>query len=136
MSVTTVPCGYVVVQAGPHTIAPVLSVTVPVPCPEFLTVNVKVTGAISNWADTVLSTSITSVQGSTPPHDPLQPTNLKSEAGSAVNLTVSPRTKLAVQDPGQLIPPGALVTLPDPLTTTVRVDVPGGTTPVKLAVTV
>jgi hypothetical protein len=102
----------------------------------FLTVNVTVTGTISNWADTVLSTSITSVHGSMPPQAPLQPTNLKSGAGSAVSLTVSPLAKLAVQDPGQLIPLGALVTLPDPVTSTVSVDVWGGTTPVKLAVTV
>jgi hypothetical protein len=65
--------------------------------------------------------------------------NVDPEAGVAVNVTVLPVGKLALQlpPPPQLMPPGALVTVPDPdpILWTVRVDIGIGTPALKIAVT-
>jgi hypothetical protein len=60
-------------------------------------------------------------------------------AGVAIKVTVLPVGKLALQlpPPPQLIPPGALVTVPDPdpILWTVRLDIGTGTPALKIAVT-
>ena len=98
-------------------------VTVPSPRPDFVTVNV--TGKRSNCADTVLLVSIVTVQGPVPEQAPLQPTKVDPPAGSSVNVTVLPVGKLALHVFPQLMPVGALVTVPDPdpLFCIVRVDI-------------
>src|SRR6266478_1083773 len=58
-----------------------------------------------------------------PVQAPLQPTKVEPEAGVAVNVTMVPLLKLALQMVGQLIPVGLLVTAPLPVP--VRVSVSG-----------
>ena len=76
-----------------------------------------------------------------PPHGmfPDQPVSVDPAAGVAVNVTVVPVGKLAPQlpPPPQLMPLGALVTMPDPdpILSTVRVDIGIDTTALKIAVT-
>ena len=50
-----------------------------------------------------------------PVQAPLQPANMEPEAGLAVRVTAVPVLKLALQVPGQSIPLGLLVTVPDPV---------------------
>lgn len=54
-----------------------------------------------------------------PLHAPPKPANWNPEAAVALSATVVPTLKLAVQVPGQLIPPGLLVTVPLPVVVTV-----------------
>ena len=55
-----------------------------------------------------------------PLHAPVQPTKNQPAAGVALNVTLVPLEKLALQEPKlpQLIPLGELVTVPWPLTFT------------------
>jgi len=48
-------------------------------------------------------------------HRPDHPAKVVPELGVAVNATAAPLEKLAVQLPGQLIPPELLVTVPPPV---------------------
>jgi hypothetical protein len=81
--------------------------------------------------------SITTEQ-SAPLQSPLQPPKVDPTPGVAVKETVVPAEKLAMQVPGQDMPPGLLVTVPTaaPPIVTVRVVRGGGTDAVKVAVTV
>ena len=113
-------------------------VTVPLPSPDLVTVNVKnqVTGRTARTqSDRV---SIVTVQDPAPEQAPLQPTKVESAAGFAVNVTVFPVGNRALHVFPQLMPLGALVTVPDPipLFCTVSVDIGTGTIAVKIAVTV
>jgi hypothetical protein len=57
---------------------------------------------------------IVTVQDPDPEHAPVHSTKFDPPPGSAVNRTVSPVGKSALQVPPQLMPLGALVTVPDP----------------------
>lgn len=54
-----------------------------------------------------------------PLHAPPKPENWKPVAGVALSARVVPVWKLAVQEPGQLIPAGLLLTVPLPVVATV-----------------
>ena len=71
-----------------------------------------------------------------PEQAPLQVTKVDPGAAVAVNVTELPVGKLALQAPPQLMPLGALVTVPDPEPVFSTVRVFRLTGPVKLAVTV
>jgi hypothetical protein len=94
-------------------------------------------GNRSNRADTVRSVFRVTTQSPIPEQAPLQPAKVESPAGFAVNLTVFPVGKLSLQSFPQFMPLGALVTVPepDPLFSTIRVDIGTGTTTSKTAVT-
>jgi hypothetical protein len=87
-------------------------VTTPAPT----VVTLSVTGGIVNPAVTVLLTSIVTVHVVIPLHPPpLHPRNDDPPVGAAVNVTVEPELNVAAQVVPQLIPVGALVTVPVPL---------------------
>ena len=52
-----------------------------------------------------------------PEHDPVQPLNAEFFAAAATSCTRVPRSKVALQWPGQTMPAGRLVTAPAPLAT-------------------
>ena len=54
------------------------------------------------------------VHAAVPEHAPLHPSNVKLVPGVAVSVTCVPEAKFAVQVPGQLMPEGVLVTVPEP----------------------
>ncbi len=54
------------------------------------------------------------VHAAVPEHAPLHPSNVKLVPGVAVSVTCVPEAKFAVQVPGQLMPAGVLVTVPEP----------------------
>jgi hypothetical protein len=47
--------------------------------------------------------------------EPDHPSKVEPDSGVSVNTTAVPLGKLAVQVPGQLIPAGLLVTIPEPV---------------------
>lgn len=117
-------------QVPPQSMPVGLLMTVPVPEPIFVTVNV--TGGL-NVAVTVRLASMTIEQELVPVQSPLK---LEPAPGVAVRTTFVPGAKPALQVPGQDIPPGLLVTVPAPLTVTVSVTGGGGAAATKFAVTV
>src|SRR4029453_16896029 len=66
---------------------------------------------------------------------PLQPVKSEPAAALALRVTVLPPGKVAVQLPGQVMPAGALVTLPPPVPAKFTCRVPDGTTRLNVAVT-
>src|SRR5439155_25510776 len=108
-------------------------VTVPLPVPAGVTVRVKV------WrvkvAVTVVAAETVTVQGPVPAQPPpVQPVKVEPAAGAAVRVTVVPLVKLAAQVAPQLIPTGALVTVPLPAPALLTVSAKVGS--VNVAVTV
>jgi hypothetical protein len=77
------------------------------------------------------------VQDPAPIQAPLQPTKIEPATGVAVRVTEFPNGKLALQIFPQLMPLGALVTVPepDPLLSTVRAAMGTGPIAMKIAVT-
>jgi hypothetical protein len=71
---------------------------------------------------TVLSALRVTAQVPVPVHAPLHPANEKPVAGVAVRVTCVPSLKLAAHVPGQLMPAGALVTVPLPTPAEVTVS--------------
>jgi hypothetical protein len=99
-----------------------LPVTCPAPVPASATV--KVTGGIGVKVAVTLSTAfIVTVQVPVAGHPaPLQPENIEPFAGVAVSVTCDPDAKLALQMAPQVIPEGLLVTVPEPVPTSVIVS--------------
>ena len=64
---------------------------------------------------TVWSADIVRVQVPVPVQPPLQPVNAEPASGVAVNMTEVPLPKSAAQVAPQVIPAGALVTVPVPV---------------------
>jgi hypothetical protein len=137
VKVTTVPVGNAATHVGPQSMPGGWLVTVPDPVPLFSTVRFDMPTGGLNVAVTDRFTSITTEQ-SAPLQSPLQPAKVEPTAGVAVKETVVPAEKLAMQVPGQDIPPGLLVTVPTavPPIVTVSVIGGGGADAVKVAVTV
>ena len=93
-------------------IPPGLLETDPDPVPAVCTVN---TGAVLNVAVTDVFDVRVTLQVLLPLHPPPdQPAKIDPLPGAAVNVTEVPLLKLAVHVWPQLIPPGALVTVPLP----------------------
>src|SRR5213076_2587955 len=124
VSVTAVPLAKLAAQVAPQVIPPGELVTVPLPVPALLTVIAKL-GRL-NVAVTVVAALKVTVQVPVPEQPPpLQPVKIEPAAGVALRVITVPLAKLAVHVAPQLIPAGALVTvpLPVPAGVTVRVKV-------------
>src|SRR5437773_4754507 len=88
-------------------------VTVPAPVPALETVSTKVGAKV---AVTVIAAESVIVHAPVPLQPPpLQPVKVEPAAAVAVNVTAVPLAKLAEQVAPQLIPTGALVTVPLPV---------------------
>jgi hypothetical protein len=113
VSVTAVPgvtdCEHVAPQLMPAG----LLVTVPEPVPFFVTVSV--TGVAVNVAVTDVSALTVTTHVPVPVQAPLQPANVEPVAAAAVNVTDVPAVKGCAQMAPQLMPAGALVTVPEPV---------------------
>jgi len=90
-----------------------LLVTVPVPVPASVTVRAAVVDAL-NVAVTASAALIVTTHEAVPVHAPLQPANAEPVEAVGVSVTCVPAAKFAAQVVGQLIPVGALVTVPAP----------------------
>ena len=89
---------------------PAVPVTVPLPAPDPVTVTVlRVKFAVTAWA-AVIGT----VQVPVPVQAPLQPEKDDPEVAVGVSVTDVPLSYGATQVPGQLMPAGLLVTVPEP----------------------
>src|SRR5574341_798218 len=106
-----VQVGLLAPQVLPQLIPAGVLVTVPLPVPGRVTVRV---GLGAKVAVTLAGVSRVTVQGPVPLQAPLQPAKKEPAAGAAVRATRLWVAKLALQVLPQLIPAGALVTLPLP----------------------
>jgi len=133
VSVTAVPLAKLAVHVAPQVIPTGELVTVPLPVPALLTVSAKL-GRLK-VAVTVVAAESVSTQAPVPEHPPpLQPLKVEPAAGVAVSVTTVPLAKLAEQVAPQLIPAGALVTVPLPVPALLTVSAKLGRA--KVAVTV
>src|SRR5437867_12462468 len=108
-------------------------VTVPLPVPALVTVSVKVWSV--KVAVTVVAAETVITHDPVPVHPPpLQPLKVEPAAGVAVTVTAVPLGKLAEHVAPQVIPAGALVTVPLPRPAELRVRAKVGR--LKVAVTV
>src|SRR5438094_943514 len=127
VSVTAVPLVKLAEQVTPQVIPAGVLVTVPMPVPALQTVRTKVCDA--KVAVTVVAAETVTTHVPVPEQPPpLQPLKVEPAAGVAVSVTTVPLAKLAVHVAPQVIPAGALVTvpLPVPAWVTVRVKESGG----------
>ena len=124
VSVTTAPLVKLALHAAPQLIPPGLEATIPVPAPSLVTLSMNVLGsgatakdAVTPWAEFIVTEQLP-----VPLQAPLQPAKVEPEAAAAVNVTLVPELKLALQVAPQLIPEGEEVTdpLPVPVLVTVR----------------
>jgi hypothetical protein len=122
VNVTIVPLAKLAAHAVPQLIPAGALVTVPVPVPAFVTVTAKVFAAV-NVAVTAAAAVTVTTQAPVPVHAPLHPANVDPVAGAAVNVTIVPLAKLAAHAVPQLIPVGALVTVPVPVPASATVNV-------------
>jgi hypothetical protein len=117
---TELPDENVAEHVVPHVIPAGALVTVPLPTPARTTVTA--TGAGPNAALTVVVLDNVRVQAPVPEHPPPdQPVKMEPAAGTAVSVTLVPAVKAAEQSVPQLMPAGALVTVPLPVRVTVSV---------------
>ena len=99
----------------------VLEVTEPEPCVMTLSANCPVATGV-NVAVTLLAAFIATTQVPVPVQPaPLQPVNWKPVAGVAASVTFVPALNPSVQSVGHVMPPGEDPTLPEPVTTAVKV---------------
>src|SRR5438046_1785759 len=114
VSVTAVPLVKLAEQVTPQVIPAGVLVTVPMPVPALETVRTKVCDA--KVAVTVVAAETVTTHVPVPEQPPpLQPLKVAPTAGVAVSVTAVPLAKLAVHVTPQLIPTGALVTVPLPV---------------------
>ena len=107
--------------------------TLPLPAPAKVTANENCGGgAVLNVAVTAVLELIVTLQAPVPEQAPPQPPNTEPATGVAARLITVPELKDAEHVAPQLIPVGALVTVPLPVPARVRVKVNSGT---KVAVT-
>ena len=123
VSVTAVPLAKLAEQVVGQLIPAGALVTVPVPVPASLTVKAKLFVVLLNVAVTAVAAVTVTTQVPVPEHPPpLQPANVEPAAAAAVSVTAVPLAKLAEHVVGQLIPAGALVTVPFPVPTSLTVS--------------
>jgi hypothetical protein len=119
VKVTCVPAPKLALHVVPQLIPPGELVTMPLPVS--LTVSVKEGATVcEKVAETFWVVFIVTVQPWAPLQAPPQPVKLQPAAGVAVRLTCVPSAKLALHVVPQLIPAGELVTVPLPISVTVR----------------
>jgi hypothetical protein len=121
--VTEVPALKVEEHVCPQLMPAGLLVMTPVPGPATDTAND--TGP-EKVAPTLVSPFRTTVHFAVPEQAPDQPEKMLEAVGLAVSVIDVPGAKVAPQVAPQLMPPGALVTLPEPVVDTVRVNCEGG----------
>jgi hypothetical protein len=119
--VTLIPDAKFAVQDCPQLMPAGLLVITPVPGPVTETDKEALEGA-EKAAPTVMSPLTTTVHLPVPEHAPDQPENESLEAGAAVRVTEVPALNDALQLCPQLIPAGALVTVPEPVAETARLN--------------
>lgn len=111
-------------QVAPQSMPAGALVTVPAPLPAFDTVSAAVA---TNVAVTLVASTTSTWHGpEVPEQAPLQPAKRAPDAAVAVSVTVVPSATVVLQAVPQLIPAGALVTVPPPTLSTVRVFGPAG----------
>jgi hypothetical protein len=116
VSVTVVPPAKLAEQVVPQLMPAGLLVTVPEPLPDNCTASWNdVAVARAKLAVTLVFAVSVSAQVEVPLHAPDQPVNVDPVAGVAVSVTAVPLAKLALHVWPQSMPPGALLTLPDPV---------------------
>src|SRR5207244_10324548 len=122
VSVTAVPLGKLAVYVAPQVIPAGELVTVPLPFPAGVTVRVKVCSV--KVAVTVVPAERVIVHDPVPEQPPpVQPLKVEPAAGIGVSVTAVPLVKLAEQVAPQVIPAGALVTVPLPVPAGLTVSV-------------
>jgi hypothetical protein len=119
--VMLVPWAKFAVQDCPQLMPAGLLVITPVPGPVTETDKEALEG-VEKAAPTVMSPLTTTVHLPVPEHAPDQPENESFEAGAAVSVTEVPAVNDALQFGPQLIPAGALVTVPEPVAETARLN--------------
>jgi hypothetical protein len=90
---------------------------------------------VSNSAVTVAAALSVTTQVSVPLHAPDQPAKVDPEAAAAVSVTCVPLAKFELHVPGQLMPEGLLVTVPEPEPDGVTVSCTGAAAWSNVAVT-
>ena len=111
--VTLVPKGKLPEHVAPQLIPAGALVTVPPPLPAQLTV--RLTGCKTNVAVTVVAADRETLHGPVPEQlPPLHPEKVEPVVATAESVTLLPPGKLLIQVEPQLIPAGALVTVPMP----------------------
>jgi len=113
------PDGKVAEQVVPHVMPAGALVTLPLPRPARTTVTA--TGAGANAAPTVVAVVIVTVHEPVPEQLPDQPVKSAPAAGVAVSVTLVPVLNIAEHVAPQLMPAGALLTVPFPVRLTVKV---------------
>src|SRR5439155_19544212 len=132
-SVTAVPLGKFAAQVAPQLMPAGLLVTVPVPAPAGVTVRAKL-GVVKVAVTVVAAVTVTEQVPVPEQPPPVQPVKVEPAAGAAVSVTVVPYATLFGSVAPQVMPAGALVTVPLPVPAGVTVSVKVGS--VKVAVTV
>ena len=124
VNVTCVPLAKLAAQVSGQIIPAGVLFTVPLPVPASVTVNVKLLTLAVKFAVTAVDAVNVTTHVPVPSHGPApQPANVDPLVGAAVNVTAVPLAKPAAQLVGQLIPAGALVTVPVPVPASVMVNV-------------
>ncbi len=100
-------------QVAPQLMPAGLLVTVPEPVPLFVTDTV--TGVAVNDAVTEVAALMVTAQLPVPEQAPPQPAKAEPAAGEAVRVTAVPGVKDCEQVAPQLMPAGALLTVPEPV---------------------
>jgi hypothetical protein len=134
VKVTCVPLAKFAEHVAPQLIPAGALVTVPVPVPALTTVKAIFVVLSAKLAVTLIAWEATSTQVPVPEHGASQPVKVEPVAATAVRVTCVPLSKLAVHVAPQLIPAGALVTVPVPVPALVTVI--GKVSMAKVAVTV
>ena len=114
VSVTAVPLAKLAEQVAPQVIPAGELVTVPLPVPALLTVSAKL-GRLKVAVTVVAAETVTTHDPVPEQLPPLQPLKIEPAAGVAVSVTAVPLAKLAAQVAPQVMPAGALVTVPVPV---------------------
>jgi hypothetical protein len=111
-------------------------ITVPVPVPASVTVNAKFVVLSVNIAVTAVAAAIVITHVPVPWHGAPQPVNVEPAVGAEVKVICVPLANGAAHVAPQLIPAGALVTVPVPVPSGVTVKLKLVVAPLKVAVTV
>src|SRR5207248_975014 len=113
VTVTAVPLVKLAEHVAPQVMPAGELVTVPLPVPAGVTVRVKVCSV--KVAVTVVAAESVTTHVPVPEQPPLQPVKVEPAAGAAASVTAVPLVKLVEHVAPQVIPAGALVTVPLPV---------------------